>query len=79
MRLLIPFLILMLVSQAVADEPVFVARTAAGKEYSGQLARLDEDWALEVGKGARHKIASGDLIDLRQKDVATVARARGAQ
>jgi hypothetical protein len=61
---------LLIAPLARADEAVFVARTAAGKEVSGPLARLDPDWALEVGKGVRKKVAAGELVELRQKGAA---------
>ena len=57
----------LLTADARADEPTFVARTAAGKELVGPLARLDSDWALEVGKGVRKKVAAGELLELRQQ------------
>jgi hypothetical protein len=53
---------------ARAAETVFVARTAAGKEISGPLARLDSEWALELGERVRKKVAAGELVELRQKD-----------
>src|SRR5262245_3297275 len=68
MRHLTPLaLVLLLPHAASADEPVFVARTAAGKEYAGPLAHLDKDWALELGERVRRKVAAGDLVELRQK------------
>lgn len=63
-------LALLLAPAAFADEPVFVARTAGGKEFTGPLARLESDWSLEIGKGVRRKVAEGELIELRQQGVA---------
>jgi hypothetical protein len=54
---------------AAADEPVFVARTAAGKQFKGPIARLGADWAVEIGARPRRKIASGELVELRQQGV----------
>jgi hypothetical protein len=62
--------LVLLAGAARAAEPTFVARTAAGREYRGPLFRLDADWSAEVGKGARHKVPSGELIELRQVGVA---------
>ena len=33
----------------------------------GPIARLGPDWAIEIGKGVRHKVVAGELIHLRQK------------
>src|SRR5687767_3789625 len=66
----LPLMLALCGSHVRAEEPAFVARTAAGKEFTGPLARLDADWALEVGKGARRKVAAGELIELRQQGVA---------
>ena len=52
-----------------AAEPTFVVRTVAGKQYRGPIARLSADWALEVGKKARHKVPAGQLVELRQLGV----------
>jgi hypothetical protein len=49
-----------------AAEPVFLVRTAAGKQFKGPLARLGADWSLEVGTKPRRKVPSGDLVELRQ-------------
>jgi hypothetical protein len=62
-------MILLADSRVRAAEPIFVARTAVGKEYRGSIARLNADWSLEIGTNARHKIATGDLIELRQLGV----------
>jgi hypothetical protein len=52
-----------------AAEPVFVARTAAGKQLTGPIARLGADWAVEIGSKVRRKIAAGELVELRQVGV----------
>jgi hypothetical protein len=49
-----------------AAEPLFAARTAAGKEVRGPLRRLAPDWTVELGKGVRHKVAGAELLGLRQ-------------
>jgi hypothetical protein len=52
-----------------AAEPLFVARTAAGKELRGPLHKLTADWSIEIGKGVRHKITGTDLLSLRRDGV----------
>jgi hypothetical protein len=54
---------------ALAAEPVFVAGTVAGKQLTGPIARLDANWAVEIGARVHRKIAAGDLIELRQVGV----------
>jgi hypothetical protein len=53
-----------------AAEPVFVARTTAGKVLRGPLHRLGADWSIELGKGVRHKVADGELVSLRREGAA---------
>jgi hypothetical protein len=59
-----------LLSAAPAAEPVFLARTAAGKTIRGPLHKLANDWSVEIGQKLRRKIAAGDLVSLRQEGVA---------
>jgi hypothetical protein len=66
---LLAILALLAAAGARADDPVFVARTVAGKEVRGPIARLDSDWSLEVGTKVRRKIAAGELVGLRQVGV----------
>src|ERR1700722_16522413 len=62
-------LILFLPRSSAAPDPVFIARTAAGREFRGPLHKLAADWSVEIGKGTRHKIAGEELVCLRQQDV----------
>ncbi len=68
-RLAVVILFLPLVQPCRAGEAVFAARTVAGKQFEGPLARLDSDWALEVGTRVRRKVAAGELVELRQVGV----------
>jgi hypothetical protein len=60
--------------------PVFVVRTAAGKDVSGPLRSLAADWSLEVGgeKGPV-SVAGDDLISLRQAKVVLPPMPEGLQ
>src|SRR5262249_7088686 len=42
---------------------------ASGKVYRGPLHKLGPDWAVEVGKGVRHKVAGADLLLIRREGV----------
>jgi hypothetical protein len=54
---------------SIAAEPVFIARTADGKEVRGPLEKLGADWSVEIGKGVHRKIAGDNLLSIRQKGV----------
>jgi hypothetical protein len=51
-------------------EPVFIVRTAAGKEVRGSLRKIDADWSIEIGTGTVRKIAGAELVSLRQQGTA---------
>jgi hypothetical protein len=51
-------------------EPIFTARTAAGKDVGGPLQKLDSDWSVVIGKGKGRTIAGSELLSLRQQGVA---------
>lgn len=61
--------LLLLLPAARADDPVFVARTAAGKDVRGPIASLAAGWDLEMGDKVRRRIAGKELLALRQEGV----------
>lgn len=65
MKSLLVLAALLLPAVVRADDLEFVTRSSTGKEFTGQLLRL-ENWSLQHGKGIGRRFAPGEWFSLRQ-------------